>query len=526
MKNISIILQQVRNDLTYLKFGILILSALGGFYILTQLRQFNDFNAPDNQWSTVIWFCIIVLSSILIMLAVQKDSPINTRAFWLTRPISSSVMFISKMALVAVVSTILLTIYLLPPFISSTLNMTVTYTWDFAYRSLPFLVIGGLLGSIGKSFNESLIKAAFLFLIVVASIYYIRSIADPSGLHSYSMKMDASIIIASHAISLLGVIIFYIQFRARKAWLGLALSVGAILCWASIIFFLDLDAIKHITTPNIERQGEWKKTSIILSPKEADITSKNLGHNTQNFMDVRINGEISNIPTGLSLGNYYTNGKLSYNDTSKGPEELEAINERVYQNEDTSLGPYFVGYKRLGGYTFSQYLDSHKLERLLFFRLNDELFEQVQNKPLNCDATIHVEAVKKICIGKVPFGNGTIINKDNIRVRLSSEKATDKYNINMQLSAWTNNRNFHRQYKACWVVLVNSKEREVLLTHHTYLGPGTSGRIFKHSELSSTPIDKISEEWLKHTEIQIFLEKSLGYVPIPVKLKDYIIPLN
>ena len=88
MKTLPTIIHQVCNDLWYIRLGIFVLAALGIFFISLELHEFNSFTNNDQSWAWILWISIIGLSTILMMIVVQKDNPINTRSFWSTLPIS------------------------------------------------------------------------------------------------------------------------------------------------------------------------------------------------------------------------------------------------------------------------------------------------------------------------------------------------------------------------------------------------------------------------------------------------------
>ena len=530
MKSSSLFWNQLKWDLRFVWWALLAMMLLAPVQIGMDVRELRA--ADDEQMmgltSSLLWFLMILTSTVGVVLAIQKDVPFGNREFWLSRPVGRGAVLGAKLALLGIFLGGLILTSMVTPFLMGArwglfgLSNLILWGWVLVFAA----VIASLSSNLGRvliygvGFGAVFVGALMVKGLVAPSNFQIRGVDE-------FLQMGWLGLILLMAF-LLGIGLVCWQYLTRRSHWGAALFalLLATTAWA-MTEEREFGGFAHFAQTT--EFGEWEEIGLGVEweqvedgegPEGQVITERN----GKSYISLLCSGTFEGLServfvrNTLCRGQLFTDGKLIAEGGStwgggssarRLPGQLEGLKGL------NSSTPRSSGLGDRGGVSLNR-LPGIERRKLNLFELPEDLLGSWSGTKLSYRGEVRVYVDELVRLASHPFGSDfTVENQGTI---ISVTGGTYDLNSTAIILDVTRIHIFAFPFERsssedeAQVFLVNRKRGQFLAvessgarsSYSSFRRDSRSERYELRDKRSFFSTDQEWELWLEESEIEIY----------------------
>ena len=543
MKQEMSLKHQLRWDLKYVRWALLVLAALAPLQVGLELREFESGNSGVDlglllsQW---VWILMMIVSVVALVLVIQKDTPTGAKEFWVSRPMSRRGMYASKLVVLGLFMIFLGGVSLCAPLLSGGGDYWREFLAGFLVRSAWVLVLACGLAAVSPGLKEVLLNALLLGGVVLLVSFVKVSFLEEGMIYYRPHEEKGNALVVAWGVFLVGGVglvgWYYLGRTAKGGLIGLL----ALLAVSGGIYQLgSFDLFSQEMTKAEKEEKGWGQVRLQLNLSEEDrkrYYRGSLGSGSSNGIrtdQVMCSGVLESLPKGFSIrgidmvggfevggqANWLSPGAGSVVPTYLGREPLLGLANLTDNGE---LGLY-------GSYESPQDLALSALN-LGTFPVTE--LEKWQGKAVTYRGLAKVEAVKTMCLARFKFGKNEVQDSKGVKMKITFEEGEQGKNLfKIEGKSWYPKPFFRGlDFQGGRFFLVNEKKKTFLECRSSRAGSAGVGRtviwekkfdLRRSSNLSILKKLPNRKEWLAESSLYVFAPIPQGTFTVPVELIDF-----
>ncbi|MEM7384784.1 MAG: hypothetical protein AAF514_07540, partial [Verrucomicrobiota bacterium] len=295
-----------------------------------------------------VWWVMMAIACISLLMVIQKDRPLGTKAFWPTRPIGKGVVLGSKSFCFSVLVILLWVTFLLPPVLTHSSNVVLPLAGMFFAKSLPVLGIVAILGVISAGLSDA-VRNLIILGVVAIVVLNLLGVLENRGVFERELdaRASASLLISAMIVAG-GAGLSAVQYFFRSWSLGMVLTFGLFV--AGILLFVGWkrDFLTQVLSEQREESLGLESVTIELADGGKEWNDHYMvtpgSENGVPRLTLRAPGMISSLPEGLGMRDMHVEGKIVSTDSSQGGS--------VESRRGWTVAPVFLPAGDFSGYRF------------------------------------------------------------------------------------------------------------------------------------------------------------------------------